>query len=45
MENINKLIDSAISAVCGAPEELDTQPFDLNELRHCIMMELIKDVI
>lgn len=43
MENINKLIDSAISAVCGAPEELDTQPFDLNELRHCIMMELIKD--
>lgn len=42
MENINKLIDRAISAVCGAPEELDTQPFDLNELRHCIMIELIK---
>lgn len=45
MDYVVQLLDSGISAMSDQMfrMRLDTQPFDLKELRHCIMMELIRD--
>lgn len=45
MDYVDKLLDGAISAMSDRMFriKLDAQPFDIEELRHCIMMELIRD--
>ena len=45
MDYVTELLDAGLSAMSDHlfSIELDAQPFDLKELRHCIMMELIRD--
>ena len=45
MDYVTELLDAGLSAMSDRlfHIELDAQPFDLMELRHCIMMELIRD--
>lgn len=45
MDYVTELLDAGLSAMSDQlfSIELDAQPFDLKELRHCIMMELIRD--
>lgn len=45
MDYVVELLDGGISAMSDQMfrMRLDAQPFDLVELRHCIMMELIRD--
>lgn len=44
MDYMVELIDQGISAMSEMFRiELDAQPFDIKEFRHCIVMELIKD--
>ena len=45
MDYVVELLDSGISAMSDQlfRMRLDAQPFDIEELRHCIMMELIRD--
>lgn len=45
MDYVAELLDAGISTMCEQMFriELDAQPFDYRELRHCIMMELIRD--
>lgn len=44
MDYVVELLDAGISTMCEQMFRirLDSQPFDYKELRHCIMMELIK---
>lgn len=45
MDYVTQLLDAGLSAMSDQlfTIELDAQPFDLKELRHCIMMEQIRD--
>lgn len=45
MDYVTQLLDAGISTMSDQllRVELDAQPFDFKELRHCIMMEQIRD--
>ena len=45
MDYVTQLLDAGLSAMSDQlfRVELDAQPFDFKELRHCIMMEQIRD--
>lgn len=45
MDYVAEMLDGGLSAMSSQMfrMRLDAQPFDIEELRHCIMMELIRD--
>jgi len=45
MDYVTEMLDGGLSAMSSQMfrMRLDAQPFDIEELRHCIMMELIRD--
>ena len=45
MDYVVELLDKGLSAMSDQlfRIRLDTQPFDIEEFRHCLMMELIRD--